>query len=82
MFCGSSDLGLHVRQHEPGTAYGNALAQSLERAAVSLKRTGAETPAVCTRLHEAARGVADARLTQVIHQRLRCGVMPHADRSS
>ncbi len=46
MFCGSSDLGLHVRQHEPGTAYGNALAQSLERAAVSLKRTGAETPAV------------------------------------
>lgn len=58
-------------QHElePG-AHGNALAQSLELEAVTLKRTGAETPAVCTRLREAVRVVADARLTHVVHQRL------------
>jgi hypothetical protein len=62
-------------QQEPGTMYGNALAQSLELAAVTLTQTGAETSAVCPQLYEAARVVADARLTAVVHQRLQawCG---------
>jgi tetratricopeptide (TPR) repeat protein len=61
-------------QHDPVT-YGDALAQSVALEAVTLKRTGAATPVVCARLHEAARGVSDARLTQVVHQRLQawCG---------
>ena len=79
----SKTVQLDIRtlwQHEPGTqhtpgAHGNALAQSLALEAETLKLTGAATSAVCTRLHEAAQVVADARLRHLGSQRMQawCG---------